>query len=104
MGKKQKNSKTHLRFNPNWVNKYTVVLSLFLIWITFIDGNSLITLYHLKKQVKELESEKISYQEKLSNAIVAKQNLEKNQEKFARETYYLHKSNEEVLIIERKKK
>jgi hypothetical protein len=68
--------------------------------MTFLDGYNWIVQYKLKKTVSYLESEKVRYQTSLEKAIVDRETLRQNKEKFAREKYMMHKENEEVIIIE----
>lgn len=82
------------------VNKFSVTLTVFIIWLAFFDSYSLIVQYKLRRTVNYLEAEKIRYQENLDQAIVDRETLRKDKEKFAREKYRMHKENEEVIIIE----
>jgi cell division protein DivIC len=50
--------------------------------------------------VNYLKDEKVRYQSNLEQAILDRETLRKNKEKYAREKYYMHKENEEVIIIE----
>ena len=84
----------------SYVNKYTITVVLFLIWISCIDGRySWIKQYKLTKQLVEMEKEKEDVLEKLEVAREEYKELTENKEKFARERYFLRKSNEEVFII-----
>ena len=84
----------------SYINRYTVTVFLFLIWISCIDGRySWIKQYKLTKQLIEMEDEKKDVQEKLVIARAEYQELTENKEKYARERYYLRKTNEEVFII-----
>ena len=84
----------------SYINRYTVTVLLFLIWISCIDGRySWIKQYKLTKQLIEMEDEKKDVQEKLVIARAEYQELTENKEKYARERYYLRKTNEEVFII-----
>ena len=83
-------------------NKYFIVGFLFLIWISFLDENNLVSLNQqintleekqeiiesLKNQIKEIE-----YKLELLN------NDQKELEKFARENFLMKKENEDIILI-----
>ena len=90
----------------NWqsyVNKYTLTLCLFLIWILFLDRHNLITQHRLRTIIDKMEAEKVNYEELYTRALEEKKMLEADQEKYAREKYFMHKDNEEVFIIKKDK-
>lgn len=90
-----------LRFiHSRWVNKYTIAFTIFAIWISFFDKHNLITQWHLKRTVNRLEQQKADYQHRLGQAKLEKQELESDQERFAREKYFMHRNDEEIYIIE----
>jgi hypothetical protein len=110
MGKKKKKHSSLLNFLNNridipkqWINKFTISGSLFLVWLTFFDSHSLITNNKVKNNVNRLKQEKVEHINKIAEAKQHKIDLENNKEKFARETYYMHKADEEIFIIEKKK-
>jgi hypothetical protein len=94
-------SKKGLQHNTwiKYVNKYSITLAMFVIWISFIDKHNLMTQHRLKTIISEMEAEKVNYQKLYLEAIEEKSLLEKDQERYAREKYYMHKDNEEVFII-----
>jgi cell division protein FtsB len=57
----------------------------------------------LNRTINRLEKEKIELKKNIENAKSDRKDLENNQEKYAREKYYMHRENEEVFIIEREK-
>ena len=93
-----KNSKFFKFFS----NIYILITTVFLIWIIFIDSNSLAVNMKLKSQINELEN-KIKY---LQNEIDKDQKLISNLknldslEKYGREKHFMKKQNEEIYIIE----
>tara|TARA_X000000950_G_scaffold118965_1_gene149134 strand:- start:185 stop:496 length:312 start_codon:yes stop_codon:yes gene_type:complete len=95
---KIKNSK-FLKF---FSNIYILITTVFLIWIIFIDSNSLAVNMKLKSQINELEN-KIKH---LQNEIDQDQKLISNLknldslEKYGREKHFMKKQNEEIYIIE----
>ena len=83
-------------------NKYFIVGFLFLIWISFLDENNLVS---LNQQINTLE-EKQEIIDSLENEIFQMENkLErlnndrKELENFARENFLMKKENEDIIII-----
>ena len=93
-----KNSKFFKFFS----NIYILITTIFLIWIIFIDSNSLAVNMKLNSQINELEN-KIKH---LQNEINQDQKLISNLknldsfEKYGREKHFMKKQNEEIYIIE----
>ena len=93
-----KNSKFFKFFS----NIYILITTIFLIWIIFIDSNSVAVNMKLKSQINELEN-KIKH---LQNEINQDQKLISNLknldslEKYGREKHFMKKQNEEIYIIE----
>ena len=73
-----------------------------MIWILFLDSNSIITYLKLKSQINELEKKinqlkkEIEIDKKLINTL---RNLD-SLEKYGREKHFMKKENEEIYIIE----
>ena len=84
-----------------WINKYTISALLFFAWIGFFDKNNLVTQYQLRAKVKKMERTKAEYEEKLAQAQIERNNFQTNLEKYAREKYFMKRSNEDVFIIQR---
>lgn len=101
-GKKVKKSGFKELVYKSWYNKYLLSMLLFLVWIAFFDKNNLYNQYKLSQKLENLESDKITYEEKLVTAIKEREILENNKERYAREKYFVKKDNEEVFIIEKK--
>ncbi len=88
-------------------NKYTLASGIFLLWICFFNDIDLFyilrsraELIALKKEVKELK-------EKNERATIALNELTTNShtmEKFARETYYMKRDNEDVFVFKERVK
>ncbi len=83
-------------------NAYVLVLTVFVIWMLFIDTNSLLIHLELKKEINKLEKQKEFLKEEIAKdkVIIDKLSDAKELEKFAREEYYLKKKNEEIYLIE----
>ena len=80
-------------------NKYFLVLVVFFTWMFFVDKHDIMTVIGLQQTVNKLEEDKTYYSKKLEEAKQERLDLEVNKEKFARERYYMQKSNEDVYII-----
>lgn len=86
-----------------WVtNMYILVLTVFLIWMTFFDTNSLLIHWELRKEIKKLEKQQEFLQEEIAKdkKMIEKLSDKEELEKFAREHYFLKKKNEEIYLIE----
>ena len=81
---------------------YIVILLLFLVWMLFFDTNSWFIHQELNDDIEALEDNKEDYVEeiKTDKAFIEKMKDSLEQEKFAREKYYLKKANEDIYIIE----
>lgn len=83
-------------------NKYVAAVAVFLGWICFFNEIDLayivetrIDLYHLSNEVEEMKVKTKETQQSLVDLTTNKQTLEK----FARETYYMKKANEDVYVF-----
>jgi cell division protein FtsB len=83
-------------------NKYFLVLLIFLIWVTFIDKNNLISQYQDRQVLYELDKEKRYYQTEIQTTQDKLNELKTDNrsiEKFAREKYLMKKENEEIWLV-----
>mgnify|MGYP001459370246 FL=1 len=93
-----KNSKFFKLFS----NIYILITTVFLIWILFLDSNSVVVNIKLKSQINDLENKinqlqkEIEIDKKLINTL---KNLD-SLEKYGREKHFMKKQNEEIFIIE----
>ncbi|HZX72979.1 MAG TPA: septum formation initiator family protein [Cyclobacteriaceae bacterium] len=88
---------------PIFRNFYVTTSLLFLVWMTFLDSNDLISRFSLSSKLNTLEDEKIYYQEKIAEVEKDRKELMTNRElleKFAREKYLMRKETEDVFIIQ----
>lgn len=86
------------------LNKYVIILILFLVWMIFFDQNSYFIHHDLDKEIRELELSKKYYQEKLEQETIQINRLKSDAdalERVAREKHYLKKENEDLFIIEK---
>ena len=88
---------------PYWLrNRYAITLLFFLLWVLFIDQNNIITQYEYRKQLNELEREKVYFSKEIEKTSKELEELSTNPkllEKFAREKYFMKKDNEEVFLF-----
>ncbi|MGE0589360.1 MAG: septum formation initiator family protein [Cyclobacteriaceae bacterium] len=87
---------------PLFRNFYFLATVFFLVWMTFIDSNDLITRAKMGSKLRSLEREKEYYQEKIVEVEKDRQELMTNKElleKFAREKYLMKKESEDVFVI-----
>jgi cell division protein FtsB len=88
---------------PLFRNFYVVVGLCFLVWLTFLDSNDLITRFSMTSKLHKLENEKEYYQKKIDEVEKDRTELLTNKElleKFAREKYLMKKETEDVFIIQ----
>lgn len=92
-----------LRFLPDWMsNKYFIVTTCFVAWMLFLDQYNLFTQWERRTQILNLERQIRYYDQEIlktneeKNALFG--NLE-NLEKFARETYWMKRDNEDLFIL-----
>jgi len=87
------------RIPATFRNKYFLFLAAFAVWMIFVDKHDLITQIKLQRTVNKLEADKAFYQEQIEVEEARRADLEVNAEKYAREQYFMKKSNEDVFII-----
>ena len=88
-------------FNKSYF-KYLVILGDFIIWITFLDTNSLLIHAELNQEIKKLKSRKDALTEEINKDQKLIKKLENidSLEHYGRENYNLKKDNEDIFIIE----
>ena len=84
-------------------NKYFISLVLFFAWMVFFDRHNIIVQWRLQNTLEKLKEDRAYYEEKLEEAKQTRYDLEINREKFARERYYMKRSDEDVYIIDKNK-
>lgn len=83
-----------------YVNKYTISLVAFILWIGIFDKYSWIKQVNVEHKIHKLHDQKEEYEEMLVEAKEGQKDIEEHKEKYAREKYFLHKEGEEVFVIE----
>lgn len=80
-------------------NRYFLALVAFTILLVFVDRHDLLTQFRLQNTVERLEGDLERYDEMIDAAEAEKLDREQNKERFARESYYMQKDDEDVFII-----
>lgn len=94
-----------LRENP-WfklvTNIYALIGLFFVIWMVFLDTNSLLIYLNLERKLSELERQKASLAQDIAEdkRILLQLNDSIEVERYARERYLMKKKNEDVYLIE----
>jgi cell division protein FtsB len=83
-------------------NIFVVFFVPFIIWMLFFDDNSYLVHRKFNKEIEDLESTIIFYEEKLFLDKEMIKNLQDSLEleRFAREKYLMKRENEDIYIIE----
>lgn len=84
-------------------NRYFLAIAIFFAWMIFLDKHDILTQWRLQRTVDKLQEDKAFYTREIEEAEQERLDLDINDEKFARERYYMKKSDEDVFIIEQKK-
>ncbi|GAA5221862.1 FtsB family cell division protein [Membranihabitans marinus] len=86
---------------PVLINKYILAILAFGVWMLFFDKNRLLIQWELSQEISQLEQDQKYYEEEIERAKEARDDLNSNLEKYAREKYFLKQSDEDVFIIEK---
>lgn len=95
---KFKKNKWFKRFS----NRYFLILIVFVVWMFFFDTNSFFVHKELNDEINELNNNREYFQKEITHdkGFIDKLKDDDEMEKFARETYFFKKENEEIFIIE----
>ena len=80
-------------------NRYFITAVLFIAFMIFFDRHDVFTNFRLQRTVNKLEDDRLFYQEKIEEAKQERLDMEVNKERFARESYFMQRNNEDVFII-----
>jgi len=82
--------------------KYLLILLAFMVWMTFLDTNSLLIHAELNREIKKLKNKRNALSEEIlkDRSLIKKLDNVDSLEHFAREEYNLKKENEDIFIIE----
>ena len=67
--------------------------------MVFFDRHDILTNFRLQKTVNKLEQDKLFYKDQIEVAKQERLDMEVNKERFARESYFMQRNNEDVFII-----
>ncbi|MCK5637602.1 MAG: septum formation initiator family protein [Flavobacteriaceae bacterium] len=84
------------------INKYFIVLTVFIVWMLFFDENSYLNHHELNKEIDKLEDANEYYKNQIETDSKIIENLKDpdSLEKYAREEYKMKKKDEDIYIIE----
>ncbi len=90
------------KFKKYFLNRYVLILIGFLVWMYFLDDNSVRIHNELNKDIDKLESSIDFYKEEIvkDQKIIDDHKDPEKLERYARETYQMKKENETIYIIE----
>jgi len=83
-----------------WINKFSISIFVFVIWIGIFDKYSWVKQVNVERKIHTLQKQKKDYKVLLEEAKLELEDISQNQEKYAREKYFLHKKGEDVFVIE----
>jgi len=84
------------------INKYTITLALFVVWMVFFDTSSILNRMKSRDKLNSLKQEKRFFQEELKKDSILSQKLVSDSsaiEKYARENYLMKKDKEDVFLV-----
>ncbi|PHI20241.1 hypothetical protein CEQ90_08615 [Lewinellaceae bacterium SD302] len=84
---------------PYLRNRYFLTLVGFSIIMLAGSSKDLITQFQLRSAVNRLEAKRIELDGQIEAAEAERLDMEVNRERFARETYFMQRDNEDVFII-----
>ncbi|USL95431.1 septum formation initiator family protein [Riemerella anatipestifer] len=89
-------------FRKYILNKYVITIVAFFVWMIFFDNTSFLVIRDLNSEIKKYEEQldyyKTEYEK--NDAFYKKLMFNRGEkEKFARENYFMKKSNEEIFIL-----
>ncbi|MBE6341416.1 MAG: septum formation initiator family protein [Bacteroidales bacterium] len=87
---------------PLFQNRITFFVLGFVIWMTFIDEDNIFVRINLHRKVSELQEEKAQLQNAIERDHRKMEELSSDRsqlEKFAREEYFMKKSDEVIFIV-----
>jgi len=95
-------TKIWIIFKPIVLNKYIIVLFVYLIFVTFIADHNLILRWKTSRRINVLEKEYEYYEKEIKKNKLKISNLQNDKaylEKFAREEYHMKKKGEVIFVM-----
>ncbi len=88
---------------PNFLkNKWAISFLVLFFWVAFFEDINLFSLIRTKSKINNLEQEWTFKENRIQQAEEKKALILDNPEKYARETFWMKKQDEELFIIEPK--
>ena len=85
-----------------WLNKYTVAVAIFFVWMMFFDKHNMLVQYQLHHKAEMLKEQITTDEENLQLAREQLEMIETRREEYARETHRMHAPDEEIFIVTHK--
>lgn len=84
------------------INRYTITILIFAIIYLFVGDQSICNYIRHQRQINSLKEQRDEYQKEIQQAEHRLKILQNKDslEKFARETYYMHRADEKVFVID----
>ncbi len=90
---------------PKYIqNKWVISFLVLFAWVLFFEDINLIALFRTKSKINKLKQEWVFKEERIKQAEEKKAMILSNPEKYARETFWMKRENEELFIISSKDK
>ena len=89
------------RYLPLFRNKYVLTFGVFAVYLTFFDHYSLLKRAELSRTLEGLEREKLQYAQTIEEAEELQATISADEQRFARERYYMKRADEDVYIVEK---
>ena len=84
-----------------FLNKYFLVFCFFLVWILFFDKYKVFNQVHLKNRVSEMQLRKTELKQEIKELKIRREDIDLNEEKYAREQFLMHRPDEDIFIIKK---
>lgn len=88
---------------PWWVkNIYFGLVVFFIVWMVFFDRNNVFATYQISKKLGDLSDQRTYFNTEIQKVEKLKEELfstDDKKEKFAREKYFMKKSNEDIFVV-----
>ena len=81
-------------------SKYVLTFAVFAVYISFFDHYSLYKQWQLRQTLRGLEAEKVQYTQTIEESEALRRDIQADEEKFARERYFMKHADEDVYVIE----
>lgn len=83
-------------------NRYLIVTVLAGAWLLFFDSYNFFAQQNVRAQINELKADKVFYQQEIKSIDYAYDRILEDREeleRYAREEYHMHRSNEDVFVL-----